>query len=168
MLDRIFQPVVDRSPITVMAAAALARLLSAQRLDALFEKSRQGQYVHHLLFSTVFDLMAAVVAGTRKSVHHDYQTATEHVGVSVVAVYEKLRGIKVGTSRALVRDVFRSEADLSPDTQGGVLKVCVHPMANPRSNRAIQHLLDQLNAAEFTYPGTDLKLVYTLVGAPSG
>ena len=38
-------------------------------------------------------------------------------------------------ARALVRDVFRSGTDLSPDTQGGVLKVCVHPMANPRSNR---------------------------------
>jgi transposase len=70
-------------------------------------------------------------------------------------------------ARAVVRDVFRSEADLSPDTQGGVLNVCVHPMANPRSNRAIQHLLDQLNATALTYPGTNLKLVYSLVGVPS-
>ena len=49
-----------------------------------------------------------------------------------------------------MRDLFRCEADLSPDTQAGVLKVDVHAMANPRSNRAIQHLLDALNAAEFT------------------
>ena len=34
-------------------------------------------------------------------------------------------------------------------------------MANPRSNRAIAHLLEQLNAAEFTYPGTNLQLVYS-------
>ena len=40
-------------------------------------------------------------------------------------------------------------------------------MANPRFNRAIQHLLDELNAAAFTYPGTNLKLVYTLVGGLS-
>ena len=38
----------------------------------------------------------------------------------------------------------------------------VHPMSNPRSNRAIAHLLDHLNAAEFTYPGTKLRLVYSL------
>ena len=68
-------------------------------------------------------------------------------------------------ARSLVRDLFRSEADLSPDPVAGVLQVAVHPMANPRSNRAIQHLLDALNAAAFTYPGTTLKLVYSLVGA---
>ena len=70
-------------------------------------------------------------------------------------------------ARSLVRDLFRSEADLSPDTQAGVLKVGVHAMANPRSNRAIQHLLDDLNAAAFTYPGTNLKLEYALLGPPS-
>ena len=69
-------------------------------------------------------------------------------------------------ARSLVRDLFRSEADLSPDTTAGVLRVGVHPMANPRSNRAIEHLLDALNAAEPTYPGTTLKLVYALLGVP--
>jgi hypothetical protein len=34
-------------------------------------------------------------------------------------------------------------------------------MANPRSNRAIHHLIASLNAAEMTYPGTDLKLKYS-------
>jgi hypothetical protein len=37
-------------------------------------------------------------------------------------------------------------------------------MSNPRSNRAIAHLLEQLNAAEFTYPGTSLQLVYSIAG----
>ena len=35
-------------------------------------------------------------------------------------------------------------------------------VANPRSNRALQHLPDHLNAAEFTYPGTNLRLTYSL------
>ena len=37
-------------------------------------------------------------------------------------------------------------------------------MSNPRSNRAIAHLLEHLNAAEFTYPGTNLQLVYSIAG----
>ena len=41
-------------------------------------------------------------------------------------------------------------------------------MTNPRSNKAIAHLLEHLNAAEFTYPGTNLQLVYSVaVGAGS-
>jgi hypothetical protein len=67
-------------------------------------------------------------------------------------------------ARALVRDLFRSEADLSVDTTKGVLTIAVHPMANPRFNRAIEHLLAELNSAELNYPGTTLKLNYTLVG----
>jgi hypothetical protein len=70
-------------------------------------------------------------------------------------------------ARSLLRDLFCSEADLTPDLEKGVLAVRVHPMSNPRANRAIAHLLEHLNAAEFTYPGTNLRLVYSITG-PAG
>jgi hypothetical protein len=65
-------------------------------------------------------------------------------------------------ARSLLRDLFCSEADLNPDLDKRVLGVEVHPMSNPRGNRAIAHLLAHLNAAEFTYPGTNLRLVYSI------
>lgn len=71
-------------------------------------------------------------------------------------------------ARALIRDLLRSDADLDPDEAAGLLTVRVHTLANPRSNRAAQHLLDHLNAAEFNYPGTRLRLRYTLTTPPSG
>ena len=120
MLDAIFQPFVDGSPITVMAAAALNRLLSAERLDALFDQTRTDQYTHRLLFSTLFSLMAAVVTGTRNSIHHAFQTSTEDVGVSAVAVYDKLKGVGTATSQALVRDMAAQVAPLI-DLMGGAL-----------------------------------------------
>jgi hypothetical protein len=67
-------------------------------------------------------------------------------------------------ARSLLRDLFCSEADLIPDLDKQVLGVQVHPMSNPRANRAIAHLLEHLNAAEFTYPGTNLKLIYSITG----
>ena len=67
-------------------------------------------------------------------------------------------------ARSVLRDLFRSEADLLPDVDHHCLYVQVHPMSNPRSNRAIAHLLEQLNAAELTYPGTNLKLIYSIAG----
>jgi hypothetical protein len=66
--------------------------------------------------------------------------------------------------RSLLRDLFRSEADLFPDVEHGLLRVEVHPMSNPRSNRAIAHLLEHLTMAEFTYPGTNLRLAYSIAG----
>lgn len=65
-------------------------------------------------------------------------------------------------ARALLRDLFRSDADILPDENAGVLEIRLHTLANPRSNRAAQHLLEHLNAAEFVYPGTKLRLTYTL------
>lgn len=67
-----------------------------------------------------------------------------------------------GEVRSLIRDLFRSDADFYPDETAGILEVRFHTLANPRSNRAIKHLLDYLNAAEFIYPGTNLRLTYTL------
>ena len=89
-----------------------------------------------------------------------YRAETAMTGI----VREKLA--RADDARSMLRDLFRSEADLSPHLQEGVLKVRVHPLANPRSNRAIVHLLEHLNAAAFQYPGTNLRLVYELHGVP--
>ncbi len=71
-------------------------------------------------------------------------------------------------SRSLIRDLFRSDADITPHCKSKVLEVRIHTLANPRSNRAIQHLLDQLNNAQCTYPGTDFRLQYILADPSNG
>ena len=45
MLDAIFKPFAEQSPICVMAVAAVRRLLGDDRLDRLFAGARVGQYV---------------------------------------------------------------------------------------------------------------------------
>jgi hypothetical protein len=69
-------------------------------------------------------------------------------------------------SRALLRDLFRSDADIVPNSQTKVLEVRLHTLSNPRSNRAIQELLVHLNESESTYPGTEFRLSYSL-GEPA-
>ena len=66
---------------------------------------------------------------------------------------------------SLLRDLFRSDADILPDREAGILQVRVHGRSNPRSNRAIQYLLSHLNDAAMNYPGTNLRLIYTHVAA---
>jgi IS4 transposase len=120
MLDAIFRPFINESPITVMAGAALSRLLSPARLDALFERSRVEQYEYQLLFSAVFALMASVAMGTKKSIHQAYLGAKQEVGVSAVAVYDKLKGIEVSTSQALVRDIAADMVSLIDQMNGSL------------------------------------------------
>ena len=110
MLDAIFKPFADQSPICVMAVAAARRLLGRDRLDRLFDRARVGQYVHKLMFADLFDLMAAVVSGTRRSVHHADQSSG--IAVSAVAVYDKLKGIDPAVCQALVRETAAEVAAL--------------------------------------------------------
>jgi hypothetical protein len=70
-------------------------------------------------------------------------------------------------ARSVLRDLFRSSADLIPSPETNELEIHVHALANPRTNRAIEHLLEELNAASLTYPGTKLRLAYRLVRATS-
>jgi transposase len=85
-----------------------------------------------------------------------YRAETALVGI----VREKLARHDEG--RVLIQDLCRSEADIIPDPDNGILNIVIHGMATPRSNRAIRHLLEELNATEFNYPGTNLRLVYKL------
>ena len=68
-------------------------------------------------------------------------------------------------ARSLIRDMFLSEADILPDTDNKILNVCIHHTAEARHNRAIEHLVQYLNDADYKYPGTKLTMRFSL-GAP--
>ena len=118
MLNEVFQPFVKASPVSVMARGIVERLLSPQRLDAWFAGLENSQYTRDLLFSSVFNLMSQVVCGSHKSVNSAYQASPEEIGVTVVAVYDKLKGIEPRTSAELVRYAV-SEAIPVMDELGG-------------------------------------------------
>jgi hypothetical protein len=104
LLDTIFAPFVKERPICVMARASLERLLDAQRLDTLFVRTAERQYTRELLFSSLVQLMCAVVLGVHPTVHAAYQANKSAIGVSTTALDNKLDRVETGVSAALVRD----------------------------------------------------------------
>ena len=62
--------------------------------------------------------------------------------------------------RALVRNILRTPADIVPDEAADVLRVRLHGLANPRSNKAVARLCEQMNEARVRYPGTGLMVRY--------
>jgi hypothetical protein len=88
----------------VMARAVLENLFQPERLDALFERTAQRQYQRTLLFSSVFELMQAVVLGVEPAVYAAYRKRRHTLKVSDQAVYDKLDGMELGLSTALVQD----------------------------------------------------------------
>jgi len=82
----------------------------------------------------------------------------------VQTVRETLR--RWDDARALVRQVLASAVDLRPDPANKTLTVRLHRLASAAHDQALQCLCQELTATETLYPGTDLKLVYELVGQP--
>ena len=103
MLGEVFARFMEKSPVSVMVRGLLERALNPAVLDAWYERVSDKQYTRTLLFSTVYDLLSQVVFQIKPSVHAAYQEQEEEIGVSVVAVYNKLKGVEVHTSAELVR-----------------------------------------------------------------
>ena len=102
----------ERLPLPVMARALLERHFNGSVLDEWFEGVAESQYTRELLFSTVFDLMSQVVFRQQKSVRSAYQHAQRPVGVSLSAVYDKLKGIEPETTAALVEQSAEQSVEL--------------------------------------------------------
>ncbi|MHB8289270.1 MAG: putative transposase [Acidimicrobiales bacterium] len=65
-------------------------------------------------------------------------------------------------ARSHLREAFRTSADL--EVCGTTLHVRIEALSAPRRTRAIAALCDELTATETIYPGTNLKLVYSMKG----
>lgn len=66
-------------------------------------------------------------------------------------------------ARALLREIFTTEADLIPNDQDHTLTVRLHHLTNPLSDQAARALAAHLNESETLYPGTNLRLIFKLV-----
>jgi len=64
--------------------------------------------------------------------------------------------------RALLRQVFLTDADLTPDLAHNTLTVRLHHLTLAAHDRAIQKLIADLNATQTLFPGTNLTLVFKL------
>jgi hypothetical protein len=65
-------------------------------------------------------------------------------------------------ARALLRDVYGTEADLQPDLAAQTLTVRLHHLATRAHDEALRHVCSELNDTETVFPGTNLRVVYEL------
>ncbi|MHB9139822.1 MAG: putative transposase [Victivallaceae bacterium] len=66
-------------------------------------------------------------------------------------------------ARSMVKAMFNTTVNLHPDTARKKLRVVLHPLAETRLNKMAEAMLVHLNEAKFTYPGTELQMVYEML-----
>lgn len=104
MLDATFEQFVQMSPVTVMARGLMERIFAPERMDQIFASHAKVQYQRELLFSSQVDLMSLVVNGVHKSVYAAYKAKALKQAISTTALYNKLNGVEIGVSQAVLRE----------------------------------------------------------------
>jgi IS4 transposase len=117
MFPAAFAPFVQKCPIGVMARAIIERFFEPQHLDALFRQTAVEQYERNLLFSSVVDLMQGVILGVEPSVFSAYRKRRHTLPVTDDSIYNKLKGMELGVSAAVVRDSAERAAAVIDELQ---------------------------------------------------
>ncbi len=91
-----------------------------------------------------------------------YRAETAMVGLLIGPTVDS------AAARRLLQDLFISEADIIPDTGNNQLTIRVHSASRPSANRSLVKIFNSLNEAELKYPGTDMRLIYELLGTDRG
>jgi hypothetical protein len=102
----------QKTPLSCLLHGLLERCFSAGRLDRIFLENAQEQYTRELLFSTVCELMLSVVLKIHPSVNAAHPKRPEPTGATVSALYEKLKGVELSVSQALLRDTSSDLSDI--------------------------------------------------------
>jgi prepilin-type processing-associated H-X9-DG protein len=103
---------------------------------------------------------AARLDPERKRIHDAIRMATYNAESALARLLAPHYARADDEARSLLREVFASPADM--DVVGPELHVRINALSAPRRTRALAGLCAELTATETTYPGTNLRLVYTV------
>jgi hypothetical protein len=118
VLGDMFERFILDAPMPVLFRLLMERALDPKELDRMFESTATSQYTRELLFSSIVDLIAAVVCRIKPSVRRAYLDSSG-IAATLTAVYEKLKGTESAVCRSLVRTTGKRLAEvvrqLEPD-----------------------------------------------------
>ena len=70
--------------------------------------------------------------------------------------------VKQEEIRSVIKSIIKIKGDIVPNYLKSTLTINLYTQSNPRNNRALEKLCEQLNDSETIYPGTELRLIYKL------
>jgi len=150
--------------------AAIARFALSQGQQQEIIEERQGQLeelkrqrkatAHHI---PVKDLPEEVrftrLLPERKHFIDTIKMISYRAETSMVEILREKMS-RLDDARALLRQIYDTECDLTPDPQADTLTVTLHHLTQAAHDQALSHLCDQLNETETIFPDTQLRLIF--------
>jgi hypothetical protein len=143
--------------------AALREEIEQLDLDLEERKTKRRQTPRHIALGQLpEDQRFAQLAPVRKQLIDTIRMVAYRAETAMALSLRDWLG-RTDDARPLLREIFRTEADLIPDYANGTLTVRLHHLTNAMSDAAARTLAATLNESATRYPGTDLRLIYKLV-----
>ena len=150
--------------------AAIARFALSQGQQQEIIEERQGQLeelkrqrkatAHHI---PVKDLPEEVrftrLLPERKHFIDTIKMISYRAETSMVEILREKMS-RLDDARALLRQIYDTECDLTPDPQADTLTVTLHHLTQAAHDQVLSHLCDQLNETETIFPDTQLRLIF--------
>ena len=163
--ELIFETEIESQAVARYAKkkAALREEIEALTKDLEELKAERKQTARHILF---VDLPEADQFKKLKSRGKQFVDTIKMIAyraeTAMVQIVKEFM-LKKDEARSFIVQIFKTDADMDIDQQEGVLHVRLHTMSNPRNNVYAEKLCLVLNESETVFPGTNLRLVYSLV-----
>ena len=156
-------PYETATPLAQTPQAGLAEAIELLQHDLEQLKAQRKQTPKHIRYSQLPEPERfRALAPTRKHFLDTIKMIAYRAETAMAGILREHLAHPDET-RTLLRELFTTDADLFPNETEGTLTVRLHHLANPLSDRAIRALAEQLNNSETLYPGTNLRLIFTLV-----
>jgi len=110
--NELLSRIAKNAPVTVMARALFENVLNPKSLDSIFQRHVRTQRQRSILFSFLVELMLLVACQIRPRIHSAYKAWHEQLPFTVDAVYDKIAGIELPVSEALVRETSEKIVDI--------------------------------------------------------
>ena len=128
-----------------------------------FKKERKTTEKHIKVSELPENESFKALASSKKHLVDTIKMIAYRAETSMANIISKECG-SLARARALVRDVFSSEADIIPDIQAKILTVRLHNLSTRALDQKLDQLLVVLNDAKIKYPCTDFTLQYERLG----
>jgi hypothetical protein len=106
----------QKTPVTIMTRGLLENTLRPEFLEDIFQRNVRTQRQRNILFSFIVELMLLVACKIRPKIHSAYKAWHEELPFTVDAVYDKIAGVEIPVSQALVRETARKMIQILRET----------------------------------------------------
>ncbi|MGL6195060.1 MAG: hypothetical protein ACRC2T_09600, partial [Thermoguttaceae bacterium] len=105
--DKLLEKIGKKAPVGTMTRVLLEHVFELDFLQKIFSDHKIKQRSRNILFSVLVDLMLLVACKIRPTINSTYKKSDKSLPFSLAALYEKLSGVELPVSEALVRETAK-------------------------------------------------------------